>query len=56
MDRRDKQIEYLYERERLFSSALRSPTFRFARLMSLPLRKIRDWVKAARRSSETDVR
>ena len=56
IDRRDKQIEYLYERESLLSSAIRSPTFRFARLMSSPLRKIRDWVKAARRSSETDVR
>ncbi len=49
IDRRDKQIEYLYERERLFSSVIagieRSPTFRFARLMSAPLRKIRDWVR-----------
>ena len=49
INRRDKQIEYLYERESLLSSVIagieRSPTFRFARLMSWPLRKIRDLVR-----------
>ena len=49
IDRRDKQIEYLYERQSLFSSTIAgiggSPTFRFARLMSWPLRKIRDLVR-----------
>ena len=59
IDRRDKQIEYLYERECLFSSVIagieRSPTFRFARLMSWPLRKIRDWVKTVRHPPKTNV-
>ena len=52
LDRRDQQIKFLYERETKFASTLsgiiHSPTFRFARLLSWPLRKLRDGVKGGR--------
>ena len=45
LERRDKQIRFLYEREKESSASLarilQSPTFRFARLLTWPIRKIR---------------
>ena len=42
LDRRDKQMAFLYDREKEFSRILRSPTFRAVRLLTWPLRKIRE--------------
>ncbi len=40
--RRDAHIRYLYEREMEFSRIAQSPSFRLARAMTWPLRKLRD--------------
>ena len=41
MQRRDTQIQYLYERELEFQRIAQSPTYRLARLLAWPLRKVR---------------
>ena len=41
MQRRDTQIQYLYERELEFQRIAQSPTYRLARLLAWPLRKLR---------------
>lgn len=41
--RRDAQIRYLYDREQEFSRIAQSPSFRLARALTWPLRKLRDW-------------
>ncbi|HLJ46245.1 MAG TPA: 2OG-Fe(II) oxygenase [Bryobacteraceae bacterium] len=42
LERRDKQMAFLYERELEFSRIAQSPTFRAVRLLTWPLRKLRD--------------
>lgn len=54
LQRRDTQIEFLYERERRFAATLaaihNSPTFRVARAITWAPRKLRDWLKGRRSS------
>ncbi len=40
--RREAQIQYLYEREKEFARIAQSPSFRLARALTWPLRKIRE--------------
>ncbi|MEO7652236.1 MAG: hypothetical protein ABIZ80_17365, partial [Bryobacteraceae bacterium] len=45
MQRRDTQIQYLYERELEFQRVAQSPTYRLAWLLALPLRKAREFLR-----------
>ena len=56
LDRRDRHMHFLYDREKAFSATIdglsatlerteQSPTFRFARLMTWPLRRLRDLLR-----------